>query len=440
MQKILPDGLILRSLSEGHASDREGLPTFYNTVFNHDEPERFQTAFKFWIHDLMNGHPTVTDEDIFVVVDPSKDDQIVSATLLIPQVWRYDTVELPVGRPELVATDPAYRNRGLVRALFDAVHERSAALGHNVLAITGIPHFYRQFGYTMTVDLGSYATYPLAALQDPKPDYVPAFRFRPAVPEDAPQLAAWTDYFARERLLSVVRSPEEWHYDLAIRSPDSTQGLDYQIIVDAEGKGVGYVAFMRFRFDMELFNCMSYVIGPESSYIETFEDVMRAIKGWTLGHFGDVPPLMSVNATQHPALTTLIDRTIGGLIRRRVYSWYMRVVDPVRFIHDITPVLEARLENSGAHRYTGTLKIGFYDKTGLMLKFEQGRITEVARESGSSGFDISFPWHTFWNVVFGQHSHDDLRAVLPEIWANGKVAVLLDVMFPKTYSWLAPIA
>ncbi|MBZ0285667.1 MAG: GNAT family N-acetyltransferase [Anaerolineae bacterium] len=440
MHKLLPDGLILRSLSEGHATDRERLPTFYNTVFNHDEGEHVQTAFGYWIGDLMDGHPTVTDEDIFVVVDPSKDEQIVSATLLIPQVWRYDTVELPVGRPELVATDPAYRNRGLVRALFDAVHERSAALGHNVLGITGIPYFYRQFGYTMTVDLGQYAVYPLASLQDAKPDYVPAFRLRPAVVEDVPQLMTWTAHFARERLLTTVRTADEWRYELANRAPGSTQTVQYHIIINAEGNGVGYLAVMRFRFDREIFNCLAYVVGPESSYLATFEDVMRAVKAWAPGHYGDLPPMMGFGTGIHDALARLIDRTIGGLVRRRVYSWYMRVVDPVRFIHDITPVLEARLENSGAHRYTGDLKIGFYDKTGLTLTFEEGRLTDVVLAPASGNFDISFPWHTFWNVVFGQHTYDDLRNVLPDVWANSKSAVLLDALFPKKQSWIIPIA
>ncbi len=53
----------------------------------------------------------------------------------------------------MVATDARYRNRGLVRALFEMIHARSSAEGHLVQAITGIPYFYRQFGYEYVLDL-----------------------------------------------------------------------------------------------------------------------------------------------------------------------------------------------------------------------------------------------------------------------------------------------
>ena len=141
MLKQLKDGLILRSLSEGYASDREQLPDFYASINTAGESDHVQDGIRHWTRDLMSGHPTTTPEDIFVAVDPTKDDMLVSATLLIPQTWRYENIDIAVGRPELVATHADYRSRGLVRVLFDAIHERSAALGHQMQAITGIPAF-----------------------------------------------------------------------------------------------------------------------------------------------------------------------------------------------------------------------------------------------------------------------------------------------------------
>ncbi len=38
------------------------------------------------------------------------------------------------------------------------VHQRSADEGHLVTAITGIPYFYRQFGYEYALDLGGKRT------------------------------------------------------------------------------------------------------------------------------------------------------------------------------------------------------------------------------------------------------------------------------------------
>ena len=120
--------------------------------------------------------------------------------------------------------------------------------------------------------------------------------------------------------------------------------------------------------------------------------------------------------------------------------WYLRVPNPIPFLQHIQPVLERRLEGSGAHRYTGELRVGFYNLTGISLKFERGHMTEVAAVQGKDGYDISFPWNLFYNVVFGQHTYDDIRMILPEVWAGGKGAVLLDALFPKKKSWLKGLA
>ena len=62
-------------------------------------------------------------------------------------------VELPAGQVELVATDRAYEGRGLVRALMSWAHERSAARGHDLQVMIGIPYFYRRFGYEYAIDI-----------------------------------------------------------------------------------------------------------------------------------------------------------------------------------------------------------------------------------------------------------------------------------------------
>src|SRR5205809_1198915 len=65
----------------------------------------------------------------------------------------YDGIAFGVGQPEFVATHPDYRNRGLIRKLFEMVHARSEAEGHLVQGITGITYFYRQFGYEYALEL-----------------------------------------------------------------------------------------------------------------------------------------------------------------------------------------------------------------------------------------------------------------------------------------------
>ncbi len=53
----------------------------------------------------------------------------------------YEDIPFTLGRAVIVATEGAYRNRGLQRAIFGLIHARSAARGHLAQGITGIPYY-----------------------------------------------------------------------------------------------------------------------------------------------------------------------------------------------------------------------------------------------------------------------------------------------------------
>jgi GNAT superfamily N-acetyltransferase len=147
----LGDGLLLRRAT---VEDIEDLVAFHGDVHRDpdmDAPERFVAA---WVRDLMERpHPTFQPGDFTVVEDGATGD-IVSSLCLISQTWAYEGIEFGVGRPELVGTHPDYRRRGLVRAQMEVIHQWSAERGEKLQAITGIPYYYRQFGYEMTMTLG----------------------------------------------------------------------------------------------------------------------------------------------------------------------------------------------------------------------------------------------------------------------------------------------
>ena len=101
---------------------------------------------------LTRPHPTFHADD-FIIVEKSATGKIVSSLNLIPQTWSYEGIEFGVGRPELVGTLPEFRGKGLVRAQFNEIHKWCIERNMPVQAITGIPYFYRQFGYEMALDL-----------------------------------------------------------------------------------------------------------------------------------------------------------------------------------------------------------------------------------------------------------------------------------------------
>ncbi len=442
MPTQLPNGLILRSLAEGTQQDRDDLRQFYVDVFT-DQYGPEDEILGEWIPDLLTDkHPTVTPDDIFVVVDPSQGDRIVSATLLIPQTWHYAGVEIPVGRPELVGTRREYRNQGLVRALFNRVHERSAELGHVMQTITGIANYYRQFGYAMAVDLGLAGSIAFGAFDtnNPKPDEKPAFCLHQATVADIPQLMAWEREFLAKTLMGVLHNADHWHFEMTHRNSKSHIKRNYMIIENVDGEGVGYVSTRYLTMDGTI-GLYDYVVGDKASYLETLEPVLRGVRDYAFKHIhGEQTPYgIWFDAGLYDVLEPLLSSHFNASFVPNHYAWYIRVPDLYGFIGRIQPVLEQRLEGSLAHRYTGKLHIGFYGKNGLLLGFEKGKLVEIGdSEPDLHKGDARFPYLTFLNVMFGHRTPRELKMGYADVRFNHHSEVLLNILFPKQRSWLKP--
>lgn len=442
MQKILRDNLILRSLGVGVQSDADDLPQFFEDVYT-AEGDPVAAGLAVWVNDLITGHPTTTKDDIWVVVDPTENDKIVSALMLIPQTWRYESIEFPVGRVELVATDKDYRRRGLVRELMDVAHQRSADLGHIVQGITGIPFFYRKFGYTMAVNLESGAGVPLNAIPSRKPDQESDFILLPATSNDIPFIMQCDANLSKQSLVSAVRDAEMWEYQLSGQHEKSVQYSDFLIIQAADGTSVGFLWLYHEPWDKYLY-CNAYAVADHSSYLATYEDVIRGLKSHVQATYREKPPSIVIFDSGTPkVLDLLVDRTTTAYMREHLYTWYIRVPSLAAFIKQIKPVLEERLQGSGANQFSGTLSIDFYERIGLRMTFENGLLVDAVDASATDenwNPDAAFHWHLFLNVVFGHNDYFDLRQIFPDTWANRKAVVLLDILFPKKRSWLVGIS
>jgi GNAT superfamily N-acetyltransferase len=236
LPRQLEGGLILRLATP---ADTETLAEFNDQIhLEEDEPPGW---LGIWTRDLMSGrHPTTSAADFVIVEDPSMNHKIVSATCLIPQVWRYKEIPFEVGRPELVGTDPAYRRRGLARIVFDQIHELSAAYGHMVQGITGIEWFYRQFGYEYALPLGGTRVLPIdgvPALDENEPE---PFQVRPATEADVPTMMRLYDRHSATKLVTAVIGEAHWHWDLTGRSEGSMPGYRFFCVVDRDQQVLGY--------------------------------------------------------------------------------------------------------------------------------------------------------------------------------------------------------
>jgi len=160
---------------------------------------------------MRGDYPFMSPADFALVEDTSRSDRpVVAGACYLREEWTYDGIPLPVGRPEIVGSDPDYRNGGLVRAVFDLIHERAAAERTLLQGITGIEYFYRQFGYEYALDLGGGVRVPIESIPGRAADEPEPYRVRKAVPDDVDAIDACYRCEQNASLIGLRMPREFW--------------------------------------------------------------------------------------------------------------------------------------------------------------------------------------------------------------------------------------
>ena len=439
----LGDGLILRRST---AADAEKLVEFNGNLHREpggEGPEEYVAA---WVGGLMAGdHPTFDVGD-FTMVEDTATGAIVSSLCLISQTWSYGGIRFGVGRPELVGTLPDYRNRGLIRAQFDVIHGWSAERGERMQAITGIPWFYRQFGYEMAVTLGGRRMGYKSQVPKLKDGEEEPYRIRPATEADLAFITRLYEQGASRYPLACVWDDLLWQYELAGRKEKDVNRRALALIETPSGEPAGFFAHAPRLWDGRL-SVASCEIKPGVSWWAVTPSVVRYV--WALGEqWAAQDPKQEMESfgfwlgAEHPVYQVFDSRlphTAGP------YAWYVRVPDLAGFLRHVAPVLERRLENSPMVGYDGDLKISFY-RSGLRLVFADGRLVGVdpwqpTPEGEGDDGDAGFPDLTFLQLLFGYRSMEELDYAFADCWASGaKGRPLLDALFPKCHSNIWPVS
>ncbi len=396
-----------------------------------------------------DGFPYMGAGDIAIVEDTSKADRpIVACTCLWHHQWSYGGILFGVGRPENVATDPAYRNRGLVRALMAMVHARSAAEGHLVQAITGIPYYYRQFGYEYVLDLSSYRTIPLTAIPDQKPGEMEPYRLRLATVEEIPQLVKLYQRARRASLVWHEATEAYWRFHITGWQKPSgdeweaaTVGLNGRLhmIVDENAQICGYAELAAKRWGSAL-NLYALQLAEDVNWQAAIPGLLRLLRQHGAGLpaiEGNDEPYSTLRFAlrQNDPLHALLDEQFTGAVDPP-YAWYLRVPDLPAFVRHIAPVLADRLADSLLAGYTGELFLDFY-RGGLHLRFAQGKLATVEvwqAPVDSEEAHAGCPPLIFLQLLFGYRSLSELRATFPDVWAKPEAVVLINTLFPKQLS------
>ena len=390
-----------------------------------------------WAHELMSGrHPTTRAGD-FTVVEDTRTGQIVSSLCLIPQTWSFGGIPFGCGRIEQVGTDPLYRRRGLIRAQMDVIHALSAAKGELMQAVTGIPWYYRQFGYEYALDLYHGR---VVRVMSPNPETVTQYRVRPLTESDHSFVRAVYAHAAKQQPFSVVRSDAHWEWEFSGRTTDSEVYREWLVIEDKAQRPAGFIQYHPLPSSSEpkpwrlvLRQC---ALARGVSFLNVMPDLLTELTAYvqSLSNSGageahtQPGEIVFMLGREDPAYAMLPNLATSSL---QGYAWYLRVPDLAIFLRHVRSALEKHLLGTPAEGYTGTLTLNSLG-SGLRLDFDRGKITEIGSlttqdiESG----DASFPDLTFLQLLGGRRTYAQLKESFPDCGATPTAQALLDALFP----------
>ena len=412
--------------------DADALSEFNGNIHGEDEADR--KGVMAWTRDLLTRpHATFQPGD-FTIVEETATGRIVSSLNLIPQTWSYEGIEFGVGRPELVGTLPEFRGRGLVRAQFEEVHKWSAERGDMVQAITGIPFYYRQFGYEFALNLGGWRMGSIVPKL--KEGELEKFVIRPADENDIPLLLSLYEYGCKRSMVSARWSTEHWYNNLFELSEDNFQRLEYRIIERGDThEPVGYFGQTP-RLGSTGMRAFHFELAAGVSWLEVSPCVVRYM--WDTGQQyakrddRTCTTFSFLLGAEHPVYEAL-----GNTLSRvsDPYTWYLHVPDVLGFLNLIKPVLEQRLAASIACGHSGEYLLGLYPK-GIHLTLENGRIYfDAWKPNNAEDGNAVFPMLTFLQILFGYRSFEELDHAFPDcFWTDESTHVIINALFPKKNS------
>lgn len=372
---------------------------------------------------VMADHPA-SNPDYWLYVEDTTTNQIVSSLVLIPWTWHYEDVELRAGEMGIVGTLPAYRHKGLIRALTNRFNTLLDQGDFDLSHIQGIPYYYSLFGYEYALPLEGGWRVELHNIPDEVATAAQRYTFRKATVEDIPTLQHMYDATAESALsISAVRTPEMWRFLLTQPSGSDTCAETWFVLDGDEP-----VAYWRIE---------DFGFGPGLNIKEA--STMRHPAAMAVLHHlkklageRDKP---FIKLTMHNNHILLATSSAWGAHDMDTYCWQIRFPDPARFLRKIAPVLERRIANSPLTGMTETVTISLYKEV-FALNIADGKVTSVDALGFRDDVAISIPPKLFVPLALGTKSRAELQATHKDVSIWGQSQVIIDVLFPKMDSYI----
>jgi len=389
-------------------ADVEQVYELMRVVFPHEDVDGI-------VRRLLNLYPPMTMDHVFTV---TYGDEAVAVLVLIPQTWVMDGVELEVAEMGCVATHPDHRNRGLQRMLNERFDEAAEAGGYDLCALAGIPFFYRQFGYEYSLDLDHKTTVAVSQL----PEMQPSLEARGFTEADIPAAAELLDSVTSRYMVHSRRSMPVWRMQ---HKTGFYKGEPYEGYALHDGDDLQAYVRVQPRPKDETLVLMEAAAAPG-----VHGQVLEFLRRLCLEN--GVETLVSALGYVDP----LSEQLTGlGAQQSRLYGWQVKVVDVVKLLRKMAPLLESRLEGTRLSGLTETVNLNFR-RFSVDLVFEGGRLTGVSLSRDCSDRTVGLNPYVFPQLLLGYRSREELEHAYPDVRVAPSRRELVDALFPKRPSYI----
>ncbi|KAJ7919654.1 hypothetical protein B0H13DRAFT_1868413 [Mycena leptocephala] len=353
----------------------------------------------------------------------SASERVVALVYFLPGEISFDrdAARLAIGKAQIVACKPAYRQRGggenIVKALFEMVHARALATGCTLMTIVGIPMYYRTHGATLsdlpalerlvsvpraTADIFAGVSTPMLRAQlrwllgDRPESYsaavYPVHPFFVLEKRDSPK---FTLRVVGAAGLLNSSSPS------AIVHPLLWDGME-----DASSVALAVVRGLIQALDAE----------TKLTTVRWVLTDVHPLRRWLLAHELAVPA---------PASPRYDHTSV----------WWAAIPSLPAFLSALAPALAARVARAapilGAN-YTGVLHIAAPRAMGgdVLLRADSGAVSVAVPPAGSKP-TLSLPRGALTQLLLGYASWNELKVLSPDVAVEPSVVPLVEVLFPK---------
>jgi hypothetical protein len=421
---ILPDGLEFGTIETDE--ELEELIKFNSTIHEPQDGEELRR--------IIENLPGFGREMNWFVRDVDKG-VIVSTLNGIPSTWAY--AEIPIRNLELgfVGTMPEYRNRGLVRALYQEFFEKEFHRGkYEISTIQGIPYYYRQFGYDFLIPAWRSIFLMPSQISANTPKEKPAWMklsVRRAAKKDIDAIISLYEEMRSRTLISTPRSRELWEIQERSRREYDKEFTTYLV-----RRGTDIEGYFRLVVRENKTDPAAGFLDVIESSIKTYDGVRRTLEYLRKQCTEKNLPRFALSGALVSNLSK-VGLDLNGVLSRG-WKHQLRIPDMVRFLKRVRPVLEKRLRKSMFEGLTQEVTINTYRHC-YVLDFRGGKIKQI-KDFGihEDGKNLSFraPPHDFIRLLLGQYTIEELNQQNIDFLVSGPVKSLISTLFPKQESFI----